>query len=247
MVVSRSFDSILREAEKFVTHPGFKGIIQDVGGASANMYGMGCQKMAISGPCRDKRCLIPAACRMLNTSHRSQVELLRALREISGIRKVFVSSGIRHDLVLQDREHGCAYLSEIIRHHVSGQLKIAPEHFNDRILALMGKPSFSMAQRFVRLYRDENRRQARRQYLSCYLIAAHPGCTIDDMKRLKHEAKRLFGFLPRQVQIFTPTPSTISTLMYYTERDLDWNSIYVEKALKKKRLQKEVFTGKQGD
>ncbi len=139
-VVSRTEASILREAEKLTRHPDFKGIIPDLGGPTANMYGMSCKRAETRGVCREKACLVPAACKLLDIGHQRQIALLRKIREIPGIKKVFIGSGVRHDLVLQDKQYGMAYLKEIMTHHVSGQLKIAPEHSQDHVLRLMGKP-----------------------------------------------------------------------------------------------------------
>ena len=180
------------------------------------MYGFECRRKASKGACADKRCLYPAVCPGLQVDHGPLLDLLRRLRQVPGVRKVVVASGIRHDLILADRRHGLAYLREVVRHHVSGQMKLAPEHSNPTVLAAMGKPPvddlLAFRQLFIRLTREEGLDQ----YLTYYLIAAHPGCTQADMEALRAFCRRELHLLPRQVQLFTPTPCTWSTLMYWT-------------------------------
>ncbi len=241
-VTSRSEASIVREAEGMTRHPDFKGIISDIGGPTANMYGIECALKAKKGGCIDKRCLIPSACEHLPVNHLRQRRLLKKIREIHGVKKAFIGSGIRHDLILQDKKHGRLYLEDIIRHHISGQLKIAPEHSQDHILELMGKPASDLTKRFVSLFRDTTERLGMERYLTCYLIAAYPGCTLKDMYRLKDFTKKVLKFRPRQVQIFTPTPSTMATMIYFTETALSGKSpIFVEKDIRKKEKQKEAL------
>ncbi len=215
----RSQDSLVAEAGKLARHPDFKGIITDVGGPTANMYGFDCETRNTRGGCRDKRCLYPAVCPRLPVNHHPQVELLRRLRQVPGVRKVFVASGLRHDLVLADREHGEDYLRELIAHHISGQLKLAPEHSEPEVLDAMGKPAVTDLLAFKNLFYRLTREAGRKQYLTYYLLAAHPGCTPDAMWRLRRFAARELRISPRQVQIFTPTPSTYATLMYWTGKD----------------------------
>ncbi|MBN1496137.1 MAG: YgiQ family radical SAM protein [Spirochaetes bacterium] len=241
-IISRSEASIVREAKGFVKHPGFKGIIADIGGPTANMYGMVCRTMAAKGPCPDRQCLGDYVCRSMSVSHKSQISLLRKIRQIRGIRKAFVASGIRHDLVMADRDAGEEYLSEIVRHHVSGQLKVAPEHCVERVLDLMGKPSIDSLLLFRDLYVRLNRQQGKRQFLTYYLIAAHPGCTLDDMKHLRGFMRNEFHIEPEQVQIFTPLPSTLSTVMYYTGRNpINGKTIFVERNSAEKERQKKAL------
>ena len=215
-VQSRSPASIVREAGRIAAHPDFRGTLTDVGGPTANMYGFECRRKASKGACADKRCLYPAVCPGLQVDHGPLLDLLRRLRQVPGVRKVVVASGIRHDLILADRRHGLAYLREVVRHHVSGQMKLAPEHSNPTVLAAMGKPPvddlLAFRQLFIRLTREEGLDQ----YLTYYLIAAHPGCTQADMEALRAFCRRELHLLPRQVQLFTPTPCTWSTLMYWT-------------------------------
>lgn len=241
-IVDRSEASILREAENLTRHPGFKGVIQDVGGPTANMYGIECALKKRNGPCRDKRCLAPAICRHLPVSHRRQIDLLRKLRAIPGIKHVFIASGIRHDLILNDKKHGMEYLGELITHHVSGQLKIAPEHSEPRVLELMGKPEAELTERFVDAFDKINRKLEKPRFLTCYLMAAHPGCTLEDMHRLKRFIKKTFRFNPEQIQIFTPSPSTVATLIYHTRRSWDGDRpLFVETDLRGKEQQKQAI------
>ncbi|SPD73203.1 conserved hypothetical protein [uncultured Desulfobacterium sp.] len=237
-IIERSEDSVLREAQRLPQHPKFKGVIQDVGGPTANMYGIDCERKKVRGACMRKRCLTPSACKHLPVSHSRQIELLKRLGRLPGVKKVFIGSGIRHDLVLQDETYGQKYLEEIIRHHISGQLKIAPEHSEDHILRLMGKPGSDMFRRFVTLYDETNRALKKRQFLTCYFIAAYPGCTMEDMGKLKRFIGKVLKFRPEQIQIFTPSPSTFATMMYYTEETPGGKRLFVEKDKRKKELQK---------
>jgi uncharacterized radical SAM protein YgiQ len=241
-VVSRSEASILREAAAFTAHLDFKGIISDVGGPTANMYGTACSNRQTQGACRSKGCIFPKPCTHLSVDHSRQIRLMRALRQLPGIRKVYVGSGIRYDLILNDRAAGVPYLQEIINHHVSGQLKIAPEHVVEHILHLMGKPEAKHLQAFVRLFEGLQRKNRKKVFLSYYLMAGHPGCTLEDMHTLRRFALQTLGLLPEQIQIFTPAPSTYATLMYYTETDpFTGKKIFVEKNPANKQKQKDVL------
>jgi uncharacterized radical SAM protein YgiQ len=243
-VSSRSEASILREARGFLRHPRFKGIISNVGGATANMYGFECKLKKKQGACKDKGCLFPEPCKHLPVHHGRQMHLLRALSQLDGVRKVFVGSGIRYDLILGDRKTGRAYLEEILRHHVSGQLKIAPEHVSGAVLNLMGKPGGRGLEKFVALFNALKRKIGGKIFLTYYLMAAHPGCTRDHMQALQKFAMKTLHHLPEQVQIFTPTPATYSTLMYYTKRDpFTGKKIFVEKNLRGREAQKQIITG----
>jgi uncharacterized radical SAM protein YgiQ len=244
-VVSRSASSILSEAERFTRHPKFKGIIQDVGGPTANMYGFECCRKPVAGACPDRRCLFPSVCRHLPVDHQPQTELLRRLRNLPGVRKVFVGSGVRHDLVLADRAQGDAYLEELVAHHVSGQLKLAPEHNAPEVLRLMGKPGVEGLLVFRARFEDACRRHGLKQYLTYYFIAAHPGCTEEDMRGLRAFATRCLLLSPEQVQIFTPTPSTASTAMYWTGLDpVTGLPVFVEKHARRKQAQKDCLTAR---
>ena len=241
----RSEDSIVREAERLAQLPDFKGIIQDVGGPTANMYGFECEKKLARGSCADKRCLYPEICPQMDVDHGRQVALLRRLRQVEGVKKVFVASGIRYDLVLADQKHGARYLRDVVRHHTSGQMKVAPEHTQDHVLQRMGKPGAAVLVRFRDLFTGLTRAARKEQYLTYYLIAAHPGCTDKDMRALKRFASRDLKINPRQVQIFTPTPSTYSSLMYYTEMDpFTGEPLFVEKDLVRKERQKSILVRK---
>jgi uncharacterized radical SAM protein YgiQ len=241
----RSRKSILAEAEKITSLPDFKGYIVDVGGPTANMYGYECSKKLKSGSCPDKRCLHPRICPSLKTNHHQQIELLRKISRIPGVKKVFIASGIRYDLLLNDQEYGKHYLEELVKHHISGQMKIAPEHSEDSVLQRMGKPGKAFLLQFRELFEDINRRAKKEQFLTYYLIAAHPGCTLNDMKSLKRFAGRELKMNPEQVQIFCPAPSTYSALMYYTETDpFTGKKIFVEKEPRRKEQQKNAVITK---
>jgi uncharacterized radical SAM protein YgiQ len=238
-VTNRSAASLLREAERLVKHPAFRGVITDVGGPTANMYGFECARKESRGACNDRRCLFPATCRHLPVDHRRQMDLLRHLRSLPGVKKVFVASGIRYDLLLNDARTGAAYLEQLLRHHVSGQMKIAPEHSEEHVLRHMGKPGVHDLRRFKAHFDAVNRKNGRKQYLTYYFLAAHPGCTLTDMSRLKGFVQAELHLRPEQVQIFTPTPSTWATAMYYTEIDPhSGGKLFVEKNDRLKERQK---------
>ena len=238
----RSEASVVREARHLARLPDFKGYIQDVGGPTANMYGFECEKKTTQGSCADKRCLYPEICPQMAVDHGKQRALLKRLRGIKGVKKVFVASGIRYDLVLSDRKNGLPYLRDVVRHHTSGQMKMAPEHTEDHVLRRMGKPGTGVLLRFRDLFTRLTKEARKDQYLTYYLIAAHPGCTERDMRSLKRFASRHLKINPRQVQIFTPTPSTYSSLMYYTEMDpFTGEKLFVEKDPRKKARQKSVL------
>lgn len=240
----RSQDSILREARALTQLPDFTGFIYDLSAPTANMYGFECPVKLTRGACEDKSCIYPTICPTLPVDHQQQTELLRKMRQIKGVKKVFVGSGLRYDLILADEAEGEAYLRELVRHHVSGQLRVAPEHSEPAVLARMHKPSteslIAFKQRFDALGDDVRRKQ----YLSYYLIAAYPGCTMDDMRALRQFASQTLGILPEQVQVFTPTPSTYASVMYYTEKDpFTGEPLFVEKNPAARQRQKEQITG----
>ena len=244
-ILSRSEESILAETRKIAALPNFKGYLVDVGGATANMYGIDCSLKQVRGACPDKQCLYPQACASLKADHSRQIRLLKGLRQIPGIKKIFVASGIRHDLVLADKNNGASYLRELVKHHVSGQLKIAPEHTTPSVLQLMGKPQAQPLVHFKNLFEKMNSEAGLKQFLTYYFIAAHPGCTEEDMRDLKSFAAHALHTTPQQVQIFTPLPSTTSALMYWTEiNPATGRKIYVEKDLAKKQRQKDIVVGK---
>ncbi|MEI6212227.1 MAG: YgiQ family radical SAM protein [bacterium] len=242
-VVSRSADSIVAEALAMTRHAKFHGILADVGGPTANMYGMACARMAGLGACPGRRCLSPEICNQLHVDHSPQTALLRRLRALPGVRKAFVASGLRHDLVLADRAHGPAYLEELVAHHVSGQLKLAPEHSDETVLRLMGKPGVEKLLAFRAQFVKANTRHGLKQFLTYYFLAAHPGCTEEQMQRLRQFATQELRITPEQVQIFTPTPSTWATAMYWTGQDpATGQAIFVEKGLRGKQAQKDALT-----
>jgi len=243
-VTWRSESSILKEAEAMARHPLFKGTISDAGGPTANMYGFECQRKITKGACTDKRCLYPTVCPNLKPDHGPLIQLLRKLRAVKGVKHVFSASGIRYDLVLADKAKGPDYLAEIVRHHVSGQLKIAPEHSEKDVLDLMGKPGTKDLLSFKRAFDDFSRRAGKKQFLTYYLIAAHPGCRDIHMTRLRDFVTGQLGIRPEQIQVFTPTPSTYATLMYETGIDpFTGKSVFVEKTNAGRERQKTIILG----
>ncbi|MBN2440161.1 MAG: YgiQ family radical SAM protein [Spirochaetales bacterium] len=239
VVASRSEASIVKEARRLSRLKGFKGYITDVGGATANMYHLGCSVHEHAGMCPEKSCLSPVACRNLKFPHKSEIDLLNTLQSIPGIKKVFIASGIRYDLIVADKEYGKLYLKALLAHHTSGQLKIAPEHTSDYICGLMNKPGVQPLVTFVKMFDAEQSKLKSKQYLTYYFIAAHPGCRLKDMKDVRRFIEKNLKIHPEQVQIFTPVPSTWSTAMYYTEIDPNTNeNLYVEKDMKMKEIQK---------
>ncbi len=236
IVQSRSIDSILREAVRLTKMKGFKGIIQDVGGPTANMYGLVCARWK-QGACRDKLC--SAKCPSLDKDHSRQVELLRRLRSIPGVRRVFIGSGIRHDLIVADSDSS-NYLHDLCQYHVSGHLKIAPEHISPGVTACMHKPPREVLDAFRERFGKVSKEIGKEQYLLPYLMSGHPGCTIRDMIELA-EYLRDHHMYTEQVQDFTPTPMTVSTAMYYTELDpFTLESVHVPKG-REKRIQRAIL------
>ena len=235
IVQSRSERSILDEAKRLTEMDEFKGTIQDVGGPTANMYGLHCPMWDSAGACEDKIC--SPACSSLDTSHQRSVELLRRLRDLPGVKRVFVSSGIRHDLVLADSSE---YLAQICEHHVSGHLKIAPEHVVDEVTRMMRKPSREVFEVFGKRFEAASRRAGKEQYILPYFISGHPGCTIEDMVELA-EYIRDHHLYTDQVQDFTPTPMTASTCMYHTGIDpFSMDRVHVPKG-EEKRIQRALL------
>lgn len=242
-IIERSEKSIIDEARNLTEIKGFKGYISDVGGPTANMYGIECDKKKEKGACVDKRCLFPTSCKALKPSHKKYTNLLQRISNIPKVKKVFVASGIRYDMILDDKKDGDAFLEEIVKNHVSGQMKIAPEHATDKVLNVMGKQGKSLLVNFRDKFNKLNKKLGKNQFLTYYFIAAHPGCNEQDMLELKDFTMKELNLNPEQVQVFTPTPSTYSTLMYYTEMNPFTNKkIFVEKDLKKKEKQKERLT-----
>ena len=212
----RSHESIIEEAKMLTKEPDFKGYIHDVGGPTANFRAPACKKQVKHGACPNKQCLFPKPCDNLIADHRDYRALLKQLRALPGVKKVFIRSGIRFDYLLADKDQ--SFLKELCEYHVSGQLKVAPEHISDAVLKYMGKPENSVYRRFVQSYQKMNEKIGRKQFLVPYLMSSHPGSTLKEAVELA-EFLRDFGYMPEQVQDFYPTPSTLSTCMYYTGVD----------------------------
>ena len=232
-VVSRSPESILREVQQIQQLPGFTGVISDLGGPTANMYRMACSKPEVEKVCKRSSCVWPKVCKLLDTDHRAQIDLLRRLRAQPGVKKVFVASGVRYDLANRAPE----YIRELAAHHVGGQLSVAPEHTDPDVLALMKKPPIEEYEQFRRSFEAESRRAGKEQYLIPYFISSHPGSTPEKMERqvdwLEQHRYRL-----QQVQDFVPTPTTLATAMYYTGLGPDLRPLFVPKGEKQRALQR---------
>ncbi len=213
IIQTRSHESILKEAKKIIALPNFKGYIHDVGGPTANFRHPACAKQLTTGVCRDRQCLFPKPCPNLDADHSDYIELLQKVRALAGIKKVFVRSGIRYDYLLADKND--KFLDELCRYHVSGQLKVAPEHVADHALANMGKPGKEIFLKFMRAFNNKNKEVGLKQFLVPYFISSHPGCTLRDAVELS-EFLRDIGHQPEQVQDFIPTPGSASTAMYYS-------------------------------
>ena len=216
IIQARSQESILKEAKMITEDPGFKGYIHDVGGPTANFRAPACKKQLTKGACPNKQCLFPKPCANLIADHKDYIELLHKLRALPKVKKVFIRSGIRFDYLLADKDR--TFLRELCEHHVSGQLKVAPEHISDAVLEKMGKPPVAVYREFVKEYKAMNEKLGKKQYLVPYLMSSHPGSTLKEAVELA-EFLRDLGYMPEQVQDFYPTPSTISTCMYYTGLD----------------------------
>ncbi len=239
IVQSRSERSILEEAEKITRDPGFKGYIHDVGGPTADFYAAGCDRQRSGSSCRDRACMSPAICPNLKVSHREYLEVLRKVRALPHVKKVFIRSGVRFDYIMADPDR--TFLHELCAHHISGQLKVAPEHVSDNVLKRMGKPGAAVYEEFRAAFESENKSLGRQQFLVPYLISGHPGSTLADAVELAVHIKR-GKVMPRQVQDFYPTPGTVSTVMYYTGIDpLTFERVHVpdreEKAMQRALLQ----------
>lgn len=239
IVQSRSHESLMREAEWMTRQPDFKGYIHDVGGPTANFRHPSCQKQLQSGVCKNRQCLFPEPCKNLDSSHADYIDLLRKLRKLPGVRKVFIRSGVRFDYLLQEKDD--RFLKEMIQYHVSGLCKVAPEHVSDRVLYYMGKPKRQVYDRFVGKYEAYNKKYQLKQYLVPYLMSSHPGATLEDAVILA-EYLRDTGHQPEQVQDFYPTPSTLSTVMYYTGIDpRGGEKVYVAKNPHEKAMQRALI------
>ncbi|MBQ7604917.1 MAG: YgiQ family radical SAM protein [Firmicutes bacterium] len=238
-VRSRSKESIVREAERLTKKPNFKGYIHDVGGPTANFRQPACEKQLTKGVCKNRECLYPHPCANMNVDHSEYIDVLRAVRSIEGVKKVFIRSGIRYDYVLADKDD--EFLRELVKYHISGTLKVAPEHVSPKVLKYMGKPERAVFDAFCAKYKALNDKYGLRQYLIPYLISSHPGSTLDDAIELALYLKK-FGFVPDQVQDFYPTPGTLATCMYYTELDpFTMRPVYVAKLMREKHMQRALI------
>ena len=239
IIQARSHESLLEEARLLTQEPDFKGYIHDVGGPTANFRFPACEKQPTKGACPHKQCLFPEPCKNLRADHRDYVALLQKLRALPGVKKVFIRSGIRFDYVLADPDR--TFLKELCQYHVSGQLKVAPEHVADRVLVRMGKPKNEVYRRFVKAYREMNTCLGMDQYLVPYLMSSHPGSSLKEAVELAEHLREL-GYMPEQVQDFYPTPSTISTCMYYTGYDCrTMEKVYVPKNPHEKAMQRALI------
>jgi len=239
IVQTRSHESIIKEAVNMTKNPDFKGYIHDVGGPTANFRHMACKKQEKYGTCPEKQCLFPKPCKNLVVDHKDYLDLLAKLRNIEGVKKVFVRSGIRFDYVMADKDD--RFLKELCRYYISGQLRVAPEHISDNVLKLMGKPENSVYEAFINKYRKVNNLTGKEQYLVPYLMSSHPGSTMKDAIALA-EYIRDIGYMPEQVQDFYPTPSTISTCMYYTGVDpRNMEKVYVPRNPHEKAMQRALI------
>lgn len=244
-IQSRSHESVVHEAEQIAKHPDFKGYIHDVGGPTANFRFPACKKQDAHGLCREKRCLFPQACGNLEADHRDYLSLLRKLRTVPGVKKVFVRSGLRYDYMMADDND--EFFLELVKYHISGQLKVAPEHMSDNALYYMGKPSFSIYEKFRERYTRINEKLGKKQYLVPYLMSSHPGATLDDAILLAEYLNQV-GYMPEQVQDFYPTPGTLSTAMYYTELDpRTMKPVYVAKTAEEKAMQRALLQWRRPD
>ena len=239
IVQVRSHESLIKEAENMTLQPDFKGYIHDVGGPTANFRRPACDKQINKGVCTNKQCMYPGLCKNMKVEHTDYVELLRKLRKIPKVKKVFIRSGIRYDYLLADKDD--TFLIELSKYHISGQLRVAPEHVSDHVLDLMGKPRNEVYQRFVKRFYQINTKYKLNQYIVPYLISSHPGSTLEDAIALA-ESVRDMGYMPEQVQDFYPTPSTISTCMYYTGLDpRTMEKVEVSRAPHEKAMQRALI------
>ena len=239
IVQARSHASILEEAKRMTKEADFKGYIHDVGGPTADFRFPSCRKQLTRGTCPDRQCLFPKPCPNLTVDHQDYLALLRALRNLDGVKKVFVRSGIRFDYAVADPDK--TFIRELAKHHVSGQLRVAPEHVSNHVLRCMGKPEHRVYEEFLKLFQKANEKAGLKQYAVPYFMSSHPGCTLDDAVILA-EYIRDMGFMPEQVQDFYPTPSTLSTCMYYTGvHPLTMEKVYIPKDPHEKAMQRALM------
>ena len=239
IVQVRSHESLIEEAKEITKDKDFKGYIHDVGGPTANFRHPSCKKQMEHGVCKTRQCLFPSPCKNLDADHRDYVSLLRKLRDIPKVKKVFIRSGIRFDYLLADKKQ--EFLRELCEYHVSGQLKVAPEHVAGPVLSLMGKPEHKVYEEFTRQFYKMNEKIGKEQYLVPYLMSSHPGSTLKEAVELAEYCRDL-GYMPEQVQDFYPTPSTLSTCMYYTGVDpRTMQKVYVPKSPHEKAMQRALI------
>ena len=236
---TRSHESILKEAVRMTEDPDFKGYIHDVGGPTADFRHPACKKQLTKGVCQNRQCLFPSPCKNLTVDHKDYLTLLRKVRNIPKVKKVFVRSGIRFDYLMADPDK--TFLNELVKYHVSGQLRVAPEHVSDEVLKYMGKPQHAVYEGFLKEYEKANARTGKQQYAVPYFMSSHPGCTMKEAVKLAEYVRDL-GFTPEQVQDFYPTPSTLSTCMYYTGiHPLTGEKVYVPKNPHEKAIQRALM------
>lgn len=239
IVTPRSEKSILQEVERIAADPDFKGYIHDIGGPSANLHNPACEKQKKSGACKGRECIGYKPCPNLKADQSDYLNILRKARSIKGVKKVFVRSGLRFDYMLYDKDK--TFMRELVRHHISGQLKVAPEHVCDGVLRFMNKPPHALYERFCDEYRKLNAAEGKKQYLVPYLISSHPGCTLSDAVELASYLKKT-GYCPEQVQDFYPTPGTLATTMYYTGLDpRNMQPVYTAKTPHEKAMQRALM------
>jgi uncharacterized radical SAM protein YgiQ len=239
IVQTRSHASILNEVRQMTWMPDFKGYIHDVGGPTANFRHPACKKQLKFGACKDRQCLYPSVCKNMDVSHEDYLKLLREIRAVDGVKKVFVRSGIRYDYVMADKDD--SFFRELCMHHVSGQLKVAPEHISPKVLYYMGKPGLDVYQKFCDKYKKINNDIGKEQYLVPYLMSSHPGSTLKEAIDLALYLKRN-NIRPQQVQDFYPTPGTLSTAMFYTGIDpRTMKKVYVPRTYEEKAMQRALL------
>lgn len=241
IIQSRSKESIVDEAKKLRDLPDFKGYIHDIGGPTANFYNKACDKQDKYGACRNKKCLFPEKCRNLKVSHDEYLNILKDVRSLKGIKKVFIRSGIRYDYLIYDKNE--EFFEELVKNHISGQLKVAPEHFSDNVLKYMQKPNHQVYEKFTKKYYELNKKYNKNQFLVPYLMSSHPGCTLNDAIILAEYLKKN-NIRVEQVQDFYPTPGTLSTCMYYTgvdPRNEKFEPVYVANSPHEKALQRALI------
>lgn len=239
VIQNRSQESILKEANIITNMKDFKGYIHDVGGPTANFRHRACKVQEKNGTCKNRQCVFPSACKNLIVDHKEYLNLLRKIRKIPNVKKVFIRSGIRFDYLMYDKND--EFFKELCKHHISGQLKVAPEHINDKVLKLMGKPNKNVYDSFVKKYYDINKKMNKKQFLVPYLMSSHPGSDLKAAIELAEYIKKM-GYTPEQVQDFYPTPGSLSTTMYYTEiNPLTEEKVYIPKDQKEKSMQRALL------